>query len=488
MFDEIREERIKKLELLRSKGIDPYPSKTARTHTVSSVLDVFEKIEKSNEEVVIAGRIMSKRGHGGATFFDVYDGTARMQAYIKEDEVGEESYALFHEAVDSGDIIEVTGTAFVTKRGQQSVLASKWGMLAKTLLPLPDKWHGLQDEELRFRKRHLDILMNSELKELFEKKARFWQEARWYLIQNGFTEVHTPTLEITTGGAEARPFVTHHNDYDMDVYLRISAGELWQKRLMSAGFPRTFEIGRIYRNEGSSPEHLQEFTNIEFYAAYMDFDEGLTFIENHFKHVLKEVFDDQKQWDIRGHRVDFGGAWKKIDYCDTVREMTGIDVLTASETEMQKKLKELKVAYEGNTKERLTDTLWKYCRKQIAGPVWLINHPKLVSPLAKAHPEDPMKTIRAQLIIAGSELNNCYAELNDPEEQRKRFEEQQSLIDRGDDEAMMSDLEFVDMLEQGMPPTFGASTVGERFFSFLMDRNIRETQLFPLMRPQKEDD
>ena len=487
MFDEIREERLKKLELLKSKGINPYPSKTARTHTILEVLESFDDLEKKKGEVTISGRVMARRGQGAIVFVDLYDGTDRMQSVLKEDEMDEEHFTLFKDAIDTGDIVEITGTVFTTKRGEKSVQAKDWGVLTKTLIPLPDKWHGLKDDELRLRKRHVDILMNTELRELFEKKARFWQEARWYLIQNGFTEVQTPTLEITTGGAEARPFVTHHNDYDMDMYLRISVGELWQKRLMSAGFPRTFEIGRIYRNEGSSPEHLQEFTNIEFYAAYMDFDEGLTFIENHFKHVLKEVFDDQKEWEIHGHKVDFSGDWKRIDYSDTVKEMTGVDVLSATEDEMKAKLTELKVSWEGDTKERLTDTLWKYCRKQIAGPVWLVNHPKLVSPLSKEHPDDSNKTLRAQLIIAGSELNNCYAELNDPIDQKKRFEEQQELLKRGDDEAMMPDFEFVEMLEQGMPPTFGASTVSERFFAFLMDKNIRETQLFPLMKPHKEE-
>lgn len=486
MKEELRKERLKKLEILKEKGINPFAQEAGRTHTIEEVLKSFEKLEKEKTSVTIAGRIMSIREHGGSVFLDLYDGSGRMQAYLKQDDMDTDVFKLFNDTTDIGDFINVTGNVFKTKRGQQSVLVKDWKMLTKSLTPLPDKWHGIKDDELRYRQRHLDILMNPELKSMFEKKARFWQEARWFLIQNGFTEVQTPTLELTTGGAEANPFITHHDDFDLDVYLRISVGELWQKRLMAAGLPRTFEIGRIYRNEGSSPEHLQEFTNIEFYAAYMSFDEGLDLVEKHFKHVIDKVFDNKQKWDIKGHKVDFSGDWEKIDYTDTIKEMTGINVLEASEADMKKKLSELKVKYEGDNKERLTDALWKHCRRQIAGPVWLTNHPKIVSPLSKEHANDPSKTLRAQLLIAGSEMNNCYAELNDPIEQKKRFDEQQALIDRGDNEAMMADHEFIEMLEQGMPPTFGASTVGERFFSFLMNTNIRETQLFPLMRPKQD--
>ena len=486
MKGELRKERLKKLEILKEKGINPFAQEAGRTHTIEEVLKSFEKLESDATSVTIAGRIMSIREHGGSVFLDLYDGSGRMQAYLKQDDMDVDVFKLFNDTTDVGDFINVTGNVFKTKRGQQSVLVKDWKMLTKSLAPLPDKWHGIKDDELRYRQRHLDILMNPELKSMFEKKARFWQEARWFLIQNGFTEVQTPTLELTTGGAEANPFITHHDDFDLDVYLRISVGELWQKRLMAAGLPRTFEIGRIYRNEGSSPEHLQEFTNIEFYAAYMSFDEGLDLVEKHFKHVILKVFDNKQKWDIRGHKVDFSGDWEKIDYTDTVKEMIGINVLRASEADMKKKLAELKVKYEGDNKKRLTDALWKYCRRQIAGPVWLVNHPKTVSPLSKEHMSDLGKTLRAQLLIAGSEMNNCYAELNDPIEQKKRFLEQQALIDRGDNEAMMADYEFVEMLEQGMPPTFGASTVGERFFSFLMNTNIRETQLFPLMKPKQD--
>ncbi|MDE2040853.1 MAG: lysine--tRNA ligase, partial [Patescibacteria group bacterium] len=307
----------------------------------------------------------------------------------------------------------------------------------------------------------------------------------------GFLEVETPTLETTTGGAEATPFKTHHNDYDMDVFLRISVGELWQKRLLAAGFPRTYEIGRLYRNEGTSLEHAQEFTNLEFYASYMSFDEGIRFTEELIKTVAREVFGtlefgvvgSKSQAVKPGVMFTLEGKWPRIDYVETIEKMTGVQVLTSSEKDMEAKLRALKVEFDGKNRERLTDTLWKYCRKQIVGPAWLVGHPKLVSPLSKADPLNPEKTLRVQLILAGAEMTNGFAELNDPLDQRARFDEQERLIQKGDAEAMMPDDEFVEMLEHGMPPAFGFGT-GDRLFAVLAGKPLRETQMFPLMRPK----
>jgi lysyl-tRNA synthetase class 2 len=296
--------------------------------------------------------------------------------------------------------------------------------------------------------------------------------------------VETPTIEITTGGAEARPFKTHHNDFDIDVYMRISVGELWQKRLLAAGFPRVFEIGRVYRNEGSSPEHTQEFTNLEFYCGYMDYRQGMDFTERMIKEVAKETFGTL-EFETHGHKIDLSKKWERIAYVDTIKKMLDIDVLDASEKEMIKKLDELGVKYEGTNKERLTDSLWKHCRKQIVGPAWLIDVPKLVSPLSKTKPENPLLTERVQLLLAGAEMTNGFSELNDTIDQNERFEVQKKLIEKGDEEAMMPDDEFVEMLEHGMPPAFGFA-YGERLFAFLVDKPLRETQLFPLMRPREE--
>jgi lysyl-tRNA synthetase class 2 len=426
---------------------------------------------------------MVVRGQGAILFVDLQDGTGKLQVVLKSDVLSADTFQLFKDAVDAGDFIEVTGTLFTTDRGQQSILMTSWGMLSKSLLPLPDKYHGLQNEDERFRKRYLDLLTRDELRALFLRKEKFWDVTRAFMKEHGFTEVETPTLELTTGGAEARPFSTHHNDFDINVFLRISVGELWQKRLMAAGFDKTFEIGRTYRNEGTSPNHLQEFTNLEFYSAYANYEDGMELVEALYRTIAREVYGTTTF--TRGeHTFDLAHAWKRIDYTEEVKAQTGIDLATATEADIIAKLQELKVTYDGENRERLTDTLWKYCRKNIAGPAFLINHPKLVSPLAKEVVGVPGATQRFQPIIAGTEVGNGYSELNDPLEQRARFDLQQDLIDRGDEEAMMPDHEFVEMLEHGMPPACGFG-FGERLFAILEDKPIRETQLFPLMRPKE---
>ncbi len=485
-LDEIREERLKKLELIKDSGIEPYPGDVSRTHDIKSALSAFDGLVASMEQVVLAGRVMAFRGQGAIIFINIFDGTATIQALLKRDEMDEKIFDLFSSVVDMGDFVELAGILFTTNRGEKTIKVADWKMLSKSLLPLPEKWHGLTDEETRFRKRYLDILMNKEVRDNIELKAKFWQFARNYLIQAGFIEVETPSLELTTGGAEANPFKTHHDDYDLDVYLRISVGELWQKKLLAAGLPRTFEIGRVYRNEGTSPDHAQEFTNLEFYAAYMDLEGGIKLTEELIRGLVRDVFG-KTVFSTRGFTFEFPvGPWPRIEYVAKVKEMTGLDVLVATEEEMKNKLDELGVKYTGDNRERLTDTLWKYCRKQIAGPAWLVGHPKLVSPLAKARLDNPNLTNRAQLILAGAEATNGFSELNNPVDQRERFELQQKLIDRGDKEAMMPDWEFVEMLEHGMPPAFG-NGFGDRLFTILVDKPLRETQIFPLMRPKIEE-
>lgn len=483
-IDEIRDARIKKLQLLKDRGMNPYPAESKRELSLANAANLFESLSESKEVKWISGRIMSIRGQGAIIFVTINDGTGLFQGLLKKDIIGEDKLNFWNEVVDIGDFVEMQGTFFKTNRGEKTLEAKDWRMLSKSLRPLPEKWHGLVDVEERFRKRYLDILMNGEIKDLFEKKARFWDAMRTFLKRENFLEVETPTLEVTTGGAEARPFKTHHNDFDIDVFMRISVGELWQKRLLAAGFPRTFEIGRVYRNEGSSPEHTQEFTNMELYAGYMDYKEGIKLTERMIKEVAEKTFGTL-QFEIHGNKVDLSKEWELLPYVDTVKKMLGIDVLSATEEEMKEKLDELKVKYEGTNKERLTDSLWKYCRKQIVGPAWLIDVPKLVSPLSKAKPENPLLTERVQLILAGAEMTNGFSELNDPIDQGERFAEQKKMIEKGDEEAMMPDDEFVEMLEHGMPPAFGLG-LGERLFSFLADKPLRETQLFPLMRPIKE--
>jgi lysyl-tRNA synthetase class 2 len=481
-LDEIKSTRIQKLEMLKKAGMNPFPSKVPRSFCLADAKAGFAENEKSGKEFSIAGRIMAIRGQGAILFVVLYDGKGKFQAVFKKDEIDEKLFQLFVDAVDIGDFISVTGKFFATQRGEESLLVKSWTIATKTLLPLPEKWHGIKDDDERYRKRYLDILMNSELHDLFIKKAKFWDATRNFLKDRGFLEVETPTLEITTGGAEATPFKTHHNDYDLDVYLRISVGELWQKRLMAAGFPKTFEIGRVYRNEGSSPDHAQEFTGLEFYWSFADFEDGLAMTEEMIKTVVKEVFN-KTEFSTRGFNFSLLGTWPRINYVETVERVTGINIFKSTEKEMTEKLRELKVDYDGKNRERLTDSLWKYCRKQIAGPAWLVNVPKIVSPLSKINPDNPELTLRAQLILAGSEMTNGFSELNDPIDQKNRFHTQEELIKAGDTEAMMPDDEFVEMLEYGMPPTFGFA-YGDRLFAFLADKPLRELQMFPLMRPK----
>lgn len=406
--DDLRADREKKITELREKGINPYPAETKRTHRLIDVLDNFVSLESSEELVTVVGRVMAKREHGALAFFDVFDGTAKIQIFCSEELLGKVAFEELTYLVSTGDFIEIIGSAFTTQRATQAVKASAWRVLSKAVQNIPTEHFGIKDEDERLRKRYLDILLNAETREMFRKKALFWKASREFLEQQNFEEVHTPTLETTTGGAEANPFATHHDDFDIDVFLRISVGELWQKRLMAAGLPRVFEVGRVYRNEGSSPDHLQEFTNIEFYAAYLNFDDGLQLLEEHIKYVLDKAFDGQRNFLIKGFEVNFTNNFERIDYVTTIKEHTGVNILSASDDELRTKIEELGVEYEGANRERLTDTLWKYCRKNIAGPVWLTGHPKLVSPLSKESDKGDGTVLRAQLIMAGAEFNNCH--------------------------------------------------------------------------------
>lgn len=483
-IEELRQTRIEKLKKLENSGILAYPATTKRTHTVAEALTHFNKFFKNKKTFILAGRIMAMRGHGGATFIDINDGSAKIQGLIKTDKIGEKGYQFFLDVFDIGDFVEVKGTLFTTKRGEKSIEVEDYKMLTKSLLPLPEKFHGICDEEECLRKRYLDILFNPEIKEMIKKRAIFWNSTREFLIKKGFLEVETPVLETMPGGADAKPFVTHHNALDIDVYLRISMGELWQKKLMVAGFDKTFEIGRQFRNEGMSAEHLQDYTQMEFYWAYADYEIGMALVEEMFKYVAEKTFGTLK-FKIRGFEIDLGKKWEKYDYQSIIAKDTGVNIETATLSEIEKALNKLKIKYDKNgwNKTRAIDNLWKYCRKSIAGPGFLINVPIEVSPLAKKSEKNSKTVQRFQVILAGSENGNGYSELNDPLDQEERFKEQQKLRDAGDAEAQMHDKDFVEALEYGMPPTCGFG-FSERLFAFLMDKPTRECQIFPLMRPK----
>ncbi|MEJ2441740.1 MAG: lysine--tRNA ligase, partial [Patescibacteria group bacterium] len=410
---------------------------------------------------------------------DIKDETEDIQLFLQKKNLKDKFKLL--KLLDIGDFIWAKGKVIKTNAGEISLDVSDFELLTKSIRPLPSTWHGLKDVEERYRQRYVDLLLNDELKDLFRKKAVFWDSMRKFLMDKGFLEVETPVLETTAGGADANPFVTHHDALDIDLYLRISMGELWQKRLMVAGFEKTFEIGRQFRNEGLSREHLQDYTQMEFYWAYADYEDSMKLVEEMYKHVAKETFGKLK-FKINGFDIDLSKPWQRIDYTETILNHTGIDISKAKVNEIKAKIKE---PLEKNaTKGRLIDALWKSVRRKIAGPAFLINPPVEVSPLAKRMEERPDFVERYQIIMAGSEVGNGYSELNDPVDQAERFKKQQEMREKGDQEAQMYDKDFVRALEYGMPPVTGFG-VSERLFSFLADKPIRETVLFPLLRPKK---
>lgn len=482
--DQIIEERLKKISELRKLGINPYPNKYEITSFSKDLQDKYKKLkneEKTKDSVKLAGRLMTFRDFGKIAFGVLQDSYGKIQVTLQEKETPDKVSEFFKKYIDTGDFIGVEGIVCRTQRGELSILVKKIELLSKSILPLPEKWHGLQDDEERLRKRYLDIIMNPEVKEMFIRKSRFWQTVRNFLLDHEFLEVETPVLENSAGGAAATPFETHHNALNSDVYLRISMGELWQKKLMAAGYHKTFEIGRQFRNEGMDAEHLQDYTQMEFYWAYADYKDGMKLVEEMYKKIAKEVFGNTK-FERNGHKFDLSKKWEIIDYAEEVKKQTKIDIFKATKQEVEKKLKELNQEFSpGLEKPRLIDLLWKYCRKKISGPAFLTGQPVEVSPLAKRNEKDTRKVEQFQIILAGSEVGNGYSELNDPLDQENRFEEQRKMKESGDTEAQSHDYDFVEALKYGMPPTCGFG-FSERLFAFLEGKPIRETVIFPLMK------
>lgn len=480
--EDIRAERLKKLQALQEAGMEAYPAETARDRSNSEFLNNYDALQTTS--VTLAGRVLSKRGQGAILFSDIHDGTSKVQAVIQKGEIDDGALALFTDTVDMGDFVEVSGKAYTTKRGEKSILVTGWRMLSKSLSPIPNGWFGLKDEEKILRERYLDILMNPDVRSMFERRAKFWEAVRGFLQERGFLEVETPVIELSPGGADARPFETHHNALDIDASLRISL-ELWLKRLLVAGIPKVFEIGRVFRNEGQSREHLQDYTMLETYEAYSDVKKGKGFVQDMYRHVVKEVYG-KYTFEIHGHTVDLAEEWKDVDFCKSIQERYGIDPITCTEQEAVQAVKDAQIQVgEELNKPRAIDHLWKAIRKTVSGPAFLINTPAYLTPLAKRRPENPELVYRIQVLIAGSEVGNGYGELNDPQDQRARFEEQERLRAGGDDEAQRLDEDYVRAMEYGMPPAFGFG-FSERLFAFLENKSAHETQLFPLLRPRTE--
>ncbi len=481
---DIRADRLKKIDRLKAAGMDPYPAKAEPTTTVSHFVATFAERESIAEVSTLAGRVMASRGQGGIMFADLDDGTARVQCVLQKDDMDEALFALYGETVDTGDFVEITGVAYTTKRGAQSIKVQSWRMVAKSLLPIPDSWYGLKDEELILRQRYLDILLNEDIRAMFIRRSKFWQTIRNFYIERGFLEVETPVLESTPGGADARPFETHHNALDIDVSLRISL-ELWLKRLLVAGYPKVFEIGRIFRNEGQSREHLQDYTQLESYEAYKDMRDGMEFVQELYRTIAKNVYG-KYTFEINNHTVDLADNWGVIDFVAVIEKEYGINAISCSEEDAVQAAKSAGVVFgDAPNKARAVDGLWKLLRKGIAGPAFLVGVPVYLEPLAKRVSGNLDVVERFQIILAGSEMGKGFSELNDPQDQRSRFEDQQKLRDAGDDEAQRLDEDYVRAMEYGMPPSFGFG-LSERLFSFLENRPAHEAQIFPLLRPKSE--
>jgi lysyl-tRNA synthetase class 2 len=483
MLEDIIKERRKKLDAIRSAGIDPYPARVPRSFDIAHAIENFETLEKSAKKISLAGRLKNLRDQGKIIFADIADETGKIQLVLKDENLKDLEF--WRSVLDLGDFISATGSLFATKRGEKSMEVASLRVAAKSLLPLPDKWAGLEDEDVRLRKRYLDLLATAELRELFRKKMIFWDTFRNALKKEGFLEVELPVMENLPGGAEAEPFKTHHNALDTDFYLRISL-ELPLKKLLVGGFDKVFEIGRIFRNEGIDREHLQDYTQLEFYWAYRDYNDVMALAEKVYKEVIQKTCGGMVTMHD-GKKIDWSKKWEKVDYVAAFKkENQGLDPVSSSREELFARAKELELKPEKNLgRGRLIDLIFKKTvRMRLIEPCFLIDPPVVIEPLAKRKPGNPDIVERFQVVACGTELGKGFSELNDPLDQRARFEEQMKLREAGDAEAQRLDEDFVEALEYGMPPA-GGFGVSERFFSVLMDRPMRETVFFPLMRPKK---
>lgn len=480
----MRDERLSKLNKLRELGINPYPSHSQRTHTIKQVLANLEQI--SDENISLTGRVVAMRHHGQLAFIDLEDTTGSIQLYLRTDDLAkfnqEEQILGFDqlELIDTGDFLEASGQITKTKSGETSLLVSKLKILTKSLRPLPSRQNLPQDPEYIFRRRYVDLAVSPEQRDLFRRKAAFWRAHREFLNDRDFIEVEMPVLEHATGGADAAPFETHMNALDEDFYLRIST-ELYQKRLIGGGFEKVFTLGPNFRNEGIDDEHLPEYHQCEWYWAYADYRDNMTLVTDLYRYVAQKVYG-KTEFTTKGHTFDLADDWDTISYPDIIHDHFSVDIFKTSDDKMLQIVNENGIELDGViNRNRLMDNLWKLIRRDISGPAFLINEPAFMSPLAKSRPDQPQLTERYHVIIAGSENGNGYSELNNPLEQLERFQDQQGQRNEGDDEAQMLDIDFVEMLEFGMPPTSGHGH-SERLFWFLENISGREGTLFPALR------
>lgn len=483
MLEDIKNERLKKRLTLEAAGYDVYPATVKRTHTLSQVTKNWAALLKKKSKVTVVGRVFAVRGQGGISFIDLKDEHGTLQIVASKDKT--KDFATVRDNMDIGDFVEATGSLFVTKKGEKSVDVKSMRVVAKSALPIPSEWYGIADPETRLRKRYLDLMLSPELREQFYKKTRFWSAFRSFLLKEGFLEVETPVLELTPGGADAEPFMTHMKALDIDMSLRISL-ELPLKRLLVGGFEKVFEIGRIFRNEGIDAEHLQDYTQIEYYWAYADYKDGMKFIEKLYKYVIKETFGTLKI--KRGETtIDWGKKWAIVDYYQIFKKETGIDLEKASEHELREYARKQGLDADKHPgRGRVIDLIFKRIRHKLVQPCFLINPPVDIEPLAKRLSPGSDRVARFQVVACGTELGKGFSELNDPVDQRLRFEAQMKLREAGDVEAQRMDDDYLEAMEYGMPPNHGFG-ISERLFAVLMDKPIRETVFFPILRPKSKD-
>ena len=480
--------RKEKLDLLRSKGLDPFGKRFDRSHLVSDIFDKYgelenEDLEGKNIAVTIAGRIMTKRGKGKAGFAHIQDISGQIQIYVRQDAIGPEQYEVFN-IVDLGDIVGITGHVFRTKVGELSVKAEKFELLSKALRPLPDKFHGLKDVEQRYRQRYLDLITNDESKQTFITRSKIIRSMRNYLDNHGYLEVETPMLHSIPGGAAARPFITHHNALDADMYIRIAL-ELHLKRLIVGGLEKVYEIGRVFRNEGVSTRHNPEFTMIELYEAYADYKDIMALTENLVAHIAQEVLGTTKI-QYGEYEVDLTPQWKRLHMVDAIKEYTGADFWKEMSVEEARSLAKehgIEIKEHMDYGHIVNEFFEQRVEEKLIQPTFIYGHPVEISPLAKKNAEDPRFTDRFELFIVAREHANAFTELNDPIDQRERFEAQLKEREHGNDEAHMMDDDFIESLEYGLPPTGGLGIGIDRLVMLLTNSpSIRDVLLFPLMR------
>lgn len=483
---DFRDERLRKLEELKKLGVNPYPSNSGRTKNIYEITENFDSLQNTEQKVV--GRISSIRKFGKLAFIVIRDFSGSMQLFIRSggtntDVDRVDSQLLMPEEIhllDTGDFVEASGQVIKTQTGEISIELKQLRLLTKSLRPMPSAQEGFSDKEQRLRRRYVDMNVNLGVRDRFVRRTKFWQATRDFLNNNGFLEINIPVLEHTTGGADANPFVTHMDALDQDFYLRISH-ELPLKRLLGAGFEKVYDLGPRFRNENYSEEHLPEHVAMEWYWAYADINDGIGFMEEMYRFILQETFGTL-QFKVGDMQVDMSKAWERWDYAETIQKEYGIDIFACTIEEIKAALKKHHLEVEKTENiPRGIDKLWKRIRAQVVGPVWLVNTPAFISPLSKSVEADPRKTQRAQAVIAGSELCNMFSELNDPVDQLQRFVEQQHMRDAGDDEAMMLDIDYIEMLEYGMPPACGMG-FSERVFWIFEGVSAREGVPFPQMR------